>query len=102
LIPNDSPRDDRKAPFNYNYFTNSKNGSPTGSYAPPLGGGNRKKDDDEVSDLGEYEDIDAKSDVSSLNEFEKFEFDSARGSRAGSAQGEGVRGLGFGTPTSFR
>jgi hypothetical protein len=56
-----------------------------------------------VSDLGEYEDIDAKSDVSSLNEFEKFEFDSARGSRAGSAAGTGsVRGLGFGTPSSFR
>ena len=45
-----------------------------------------------VSDLDHYEDIDAKSDVSSLNEFERFEFESERGdgrgsSAAGSASG---------------
>ena len=48
-----------------------------------------------VSDLENYEDIDAKSDVSSLNEFERFEFESRNGSQRGSGS---VRGLGFNSP----
>ena len=47
-----------------------------------------EEDDDDkasvVSDLEAYEDIDAKSDVSSLNEFERFDFDSRAGSQRGS------------------
>ena len=49
-----------------------------------------------ISDLEAYDDIDAKSDVSSLNEFERFEFDdSQRGSGS-------VRGLGFNSPSGYR
>jgi hypothetical protein len=99
LIPSDSPRDERsKAPYNYNYFGQSKTASPTTSYhAGQTRVESRRhhdgdEDDDNVSDLGEYEDIDAKSDVSSLNEFERFEFDSRNGSQRGSGS---VRGLGF-------
>jgi len=40
-----------------------------------------------VSDPDEYEDIAAKSDVSSLNEFERFDFGEATQSRGGSAAG---------------
>lgn len=40
-----------------------------------------------VSDADDYEDIDAKSDVSSLNEFERFDFGEDAGSRSGSAAG---------------
>ena len=48
-----------------------------------------------ISDLEHYDDIDAKSDVSSLNEFERFEFESDRGdgrgsSAAGSTTGNGT------------
>ncbi|KEF63820.1 uncharacterized protein A1O9_01798 [Exophiala aquamarina CBS 119918] len=43
-----------------------------------------------VSDADEYEDIDAKSDVSSLNEFERFDFTDAAGSRTGSAAGHSL------------
>lgn len=97
LIPSDSPRDERKP--QWNYFGNSKNESPTSSIysgLPQAGGHSRPlpasrnqpanpntADNDNasvVSDLDAYEDIDAKSDVSSLNEFERFDFDSTRGS----------------------
>ncbi len=60
-------------------------------------GPSKLKEDDNasvVSDLDNYEDIDAKSDVSSLNEFERFEFESRNGSQRGSGS---VRGLGFNT-----
>ncbi|RVX69225.1 hypothetical protein B0A52_07201 [Exophiala mesophila] len=40
-----------------------------------------------ISDADEYEDIDAKSDISSLNEFERFDFGEGAGSRSGSAAG---------------
>ena len=40
-----------------------------------------------VSDADEYEDIDAKSDVSSLNEFERFDFGNGIGSGRGSPTG---------------
>jgi hypothetical protein len=43
-----------------------------------------------VSDADEYEDIDAKSDVSSLNEFERFDFTDGAGSRTGSAAGNSL------------
>lgn len=43
-----------------------------------------------ISDADEYEDIDAKSDVSSLNEFERFDFSEAANSRTGSAAGNSL------------
>jgi hypothetical protein len=65
-----------------------------------------------VSDADEYEDIDAKSDVSSLNEFERFDFGNGIGSGRGSPGGNSLtyfaarnspagseRGSAFGTST---
>jgi len=43
-----------------------------------------------VSDADDYEDIDAKSDISSLNEFERFDFTDGAGSRTGSAAGHSL------------
>jgi hypothetical protein len=43
-----------------------------------------------VSDADEYEDIDAKSDVSSLNEFERFDFGTGVGSGRGSPAGNSL------------
>ncbi|KAK5329728.1 hypothetical protein LTR93_001315 [Exophiala xenobiotica] len=45
-----------------------------------------------VSDPDEYEDIDAKSDISSLNEFERFDFGPAATARGGSSQGGSAAG----------
>ena len=128
LIPLDSPREEKKAPFNYFSQNHSRTASmaSASSYALTLGQlhtahvssdhlslSSKKKpnpsklkdanhDDDNdsvVSDLDYYEDIDAKSDVSSLNEFERFEFESRNGSQRGSGS---VRGLGFNSPNRFR
>ena len=54
-----------------------------------------------ISDLDAYEDIDAKSDVSSLNEFERFNFDDRSGSRADSQLGS-VRSGNDGSMTAQR
>lgn len=118
LIPLDFPLDEHKAPINYFATNHSRTSSmkSASSYALTLGqlhtanlskdnlslsskhhGPSKLKEDDNasvVSDLDNYEDIDAKSDVSSLNEFERFEFESRNGSQRGSGS---VRGLGFNT-----
>jgi hypothetical protein len=98
LIPSDSPRDERKPQWG-TYFGDGKPESPSSSVYSglPMGGHSRPlpanargaphniqtRDADReslISDLDAYEDIDAKSDVSSLNEFERFDFDSPRSS----------------------
>jgi hypothetical protein len=56
-----------------------------------------------VSDPDDYEDIDARSDVSELNEFERFDFGPAANSRGGSAAGNSLNYFAsHNTPTSER
>ncbi|KIX01393.1 uncharacterized protein Z518_09119 [Rhinocladiella mackenziei CBS 650.93] len=85
LIPLESPKDQQD-----HFFSGSGNGN-----SLPQSRAASSRDDYHgnaervsiVSEPDEYEDIAAKSDVSSLNEFERFDFSTDAGSRGGSAAG---------------
>ncbi|KAK6365683.1 hypothetical protein LTS17_011070 [Exophiala oligosperma] len=83
LIPRESPKDRPE-----NYFGGSVGSLPQSRQVSTSHHSDRASI---VSDPDDYEDIDAKSDVSSLNEFERFDFGpTAGGSRGGSAAGHSL------------
>ncbi|KIW51301.1 hypothetical protein PV05_10038 [Exophiala xenobiotica] len=90
LIPRESPKGKPE-----NYFGGSTTSEPQSPAAVSMSLDPRAASDRAsiVSDPDEYEDIDAKSDISSLNEFERFDFGAAAagaGSRGGSAAGQSL------------
>ncbi|KAJ9615305.1 hypothetical protein H2200_001380 [Cladophialophora chaetospira] len=102
LIPRESPKEQQDRFFGNG--GNNQSGQPTSRYT--------SKRASVVSDAEEYEDIDAKSDVSSLNEFERFDFGAGIGSGRGSPAANSLtyfaatnspatseRGSAFGTAT---
>lgn len=106
LIPRESPKD-----IPENYFGGSVGSLPQSRQVSTSHHSDRASI---VSDPDEYEDIDAKSDVSSLNEFERFDFGPTAGSRGGSAAGHSLnyfaashnspsagRGSPFGNDTTY-
>ncbi len=96
LIPRESPKD---APETYFSGSNPSHSRETSTAAP-----GRPDRASVVSDPDDYEDIDAHSDVSELNEFERFDFGEDAGSRGGSAAGGGSLKYfaSHNTPTSER
>ncbi len=81
LIPRESPKEDQDR-----FFGGAGNNQP-GQPKTGVSSHYNSKRASVVSDAEDYEDIDAKSDVSSLNEFERFDFGKGIGSGRGSPAG---------------
>ncbi|KAK5058731.1 hypothetical protein LTR84_010995 [Exophiala bonariae] len=81
LIPRESPKESHER-----FFAGSRAHSRENSQEEQ----HSHKRQSMISDADEYEDIDAKSDISSLNEFERFDFTDGANSRTGSAAGHSL------------
>lgn len=81
LIPRESAKESHER-----FFAGSRAHSRENSQQ----GQHSNKRESMVSDADDYEDIDAKSDISSLNEFERFDFTDGANSRTGSAAGNSL------------
>ena len=84
LIPRESPKEHQDR-----FFGGGGSNQPVSSNTAPSSHYNSKRAS-VVSDAEDYEDIDAKSDVSSLNEFERFDFGAGIGSGRNSASGNSL------------